>query len=202
MSEMVIIYRNQLMNPDALEWVWRSWEMPVYLQKPKWVQLATGHWMKVHQVEDELVQGDIIPWEAFKMMMRAEKAKYLKLYAQYAAGFFTIALCVFAGVGCLRLALLPAFAELRFLYIGLVLACAIIGLSISTVTFAKWRELSFMSIVDPGPNPGTLYPRQAVEASMPHGRGGFAEPADTVRDLGAGDNMWRLERARPKSLGQ
>jgi hypothetical protein len=200
---MLIIYRNQLMNPDALEWIWRSWEVPVFLQKPKWVQLATGHWMKVHQVEEELVQGEIVPWEAFKMMMRADRARYLKLYAQFGAGFLTIALCVIGGVGAMRLVLHPAFIELRVMFIGLLLTCTIIALLVSTSTFAKWRELSFMSIIDPGPNPLTMQPRQVVEASTPHGpSSGFADPSDTVRDLGAGDNMWRVARARPKSLDQ
>jgi hypothetical protein len=199
----VIVYRENLMHPEALEWVWRSWEMPLYLQKPKWVQLRDGHWMKVDQVEEELVQGEIIPWEAFKMMMSAEKAKYLKLYAQFAAGFFVVAACVIIGAGSLRLVLLPQFEENRFLFIGLVLICAVIGLMTCGGTFAKWRQLSLMSILDPGPNPRTLYPRQAVEDQMPHGRDGFAEPANAVRDMGGvGANMWGLRHAAPERLGE
>lgn len=193
---MITIFRYELAKPDGLPWEWKSWEVPPHRLKEQWVQLADGRWFQVNEVKGDIIQGTIVPWESFKLMMRENRDRYAKIHQEFMGAFVVAVICVVLIGGALGLALkVPAMRD----YWGLlgVIGCAglLFGIPAIPHVVMKWIELSSVPIYDPGPNPETMHPRDFVETQPLRGTG-FEDPAEAVFSMGGGFNRDASLRGR------
>lgn len=173
-----IIRRHELLNPATLEWEWRAWEVPPYLQKPRYVRLADGRWMQVQQVEGDLVMGQIIPWEAFSLMMANQRARYRREHIQYKAVAFIVCVCIFGLIAGFRI-----FQAQQFLGAVIIIIAGFVLLGSLQEAITRGMALRLFAIHDPGPNIA-VRPIDLVRDQTLHGTGGFVPAGDAVRNIG------------------
>jgi hypothetical protein len=183
---MWTIFRSELANPDAVAWEWKSWEVPPHRLKEQWVQLADGRWFQINEAKGDIIQGSIVPWESFKLMMRENRDRYAKIHQEFSGALFVAGICaVLLGTS---LGLAFKVPQLRD-YWGLLGLTGIIGLvfGIPAIQHVVMKSLELRSVplYDPGPNPETMHPRDFVEDQSLRGAG-FEDPAEAVFNMGAG----------------